>query len=78
MDLGRAMKDDAEEGHTEMDTHADTCVAGPEYRVLSFTGEKVNVHPYNDEYDPVHLNRIIHRIGFKITLLDFYALHRQV
>jgi len=53
MDLGRVMKDDVEEGHAEMDTHADTCVAGPEYRVLSFTGEKVNVHPYNDEYEPV-------------------------
>jgi len=53
MDLGRVMKEDAEEGRVELDSHADTCVAGPEFRVLALTGETVNVHPYNDEYEPV-------------------------
>ena len=30
----------------EMDSHADTCVAGPNFIILSFTGEQCDVTPY--------------------------------
>ena len=37
----------------EMDTHADTCVAGPNFRVDEFTGEHCDVAPYSSDYKPI-------------------------
>ena len=36
-----------------MDSHADTCVAGPNFSVIEFTGEHCNVTPYTADYQPI-------------------------
>ena len=38
----------------ELDSHADTCVAGANCRLISHEGRKVSVHPYSEEYKPIH------------------------
>ncbi len=45
-----------EEGYNarcEMDSHADTCVAGPNFKILEYTGEQCDVSPYTNDYDPI-------------------------
>ncbi len=37
----------------ELDSHADTCVAGPNFRIDEFTGEHCDVAPYSSEYSPI-------------------------
>ena len=37
----------------EMDSHADTCVAGPNFVIIEYTGEHCDVRPYLDEYKPI-------------------------
>ena len=37
----------------EMDSHADTCVAGPNFTVIEFTGEHCDVTPYTADYQPI-------------------------
>lgn len=37
-------------GRNEMDTHADTGVAGKNWRPVEYTGEQVEVQPYSKEY----------------------------
>ncbi len=41
------------EGRCEMDSHADTCVAGPNFMILEFTGEQCDVTPYTNDYEPI-------------------------
>jgi hypothetical protein len=36
-----------------MDSHADTCVAGPNFRIDEHTGEHCDVTPYSTEYKPI-------------------------
>jgi hypothetical protein len=36
-----------------MDSHADTCVAGPDFRIDEYTGEHCDVTPYSSEYEPM-------------------------
>lgn len=36
-----------------MDTHADTCVAGPNFRIDELTGEHCDVAPYSGDYEPI-------------------------
>lgn len=36
-----------------MDSHADTCVAGPNFVILEFTGEQCDVTPYTNDYQPI-------------------------
>lgn len=36
-----------------MDSHADTCVAGPNFVIIEYTGEHCDVTPYSDEYKPI-------------------------
>ena len=36
-----------------MDSHADTCVAGPNFVILEFTGEQCDVTPYTNDYHPI-------------------------
>jgi hypothetical protein len=38
-------------GRMDLDSHADTCCAGDNTRVVSFTGEQVNVAPFSEAYD---------------------------
>ena len=40
-------------GNCELDSHADTIVAGSNCVVLEYTGQECDVSPYNDEYRPV-------------------------
>lgn len=40
------------EARGEMDSHADTCVAGPNFVIIEYTGEHCDVTPYSDEYKP--------------------------
>jgi hypothetical protein len=37
----------------EMDSHADTCVAGPNFVVDEYTGENCDVTPYSNKYQPI-------------------------
>ena len=36
----------------ELDTHADTCVAGPNFRIDEYTGEYCDVTPFSNDYKP--------------------------
>ena len=36
-----------------MDSHADTCVAGPNFRIDEYTGEHCDVTPYSNDYKPM-------------------------
>ena len=37
----------------ELDSHADTCVAGPNFQVDEYTGEHCDVSPYSNDYKPI-------------------------
>jgi hypothetical protein len=37
----------------EMDTHADTCVLGPNFIILHYTGRECDVSPYSEVYESV-------------------------
>jgi hypothetical protein len=37
----------------EMDTHADTCVLGPNFIVLNYTGRECDVSPYTEVHESV-------------------------
>ncbi|KAI2502118.1 Reverse transcriptase (RNA-dependent DNA polymerase) [Fragilaria crotonensis] len=47
--FGRA----AHDTRTELDSHADTCVAGRNTLLVSDEGRQVTVHPYSGEYKPI-------------------------
>lgn len=38
---------------SELDSHADTCVAGANYCILSYTGKECDIAPYNNDYKPI-------------------------
>ena len=42
-----------QEGRLELDSHADTCVAGAMWKVMEYTGVVCNVYPYSDSYKPL-------------------------
>ena len=42
-----------QEGRSELDSHADTCVAGATWKVMEYTGVECNVYPYSDSYKPL-------------------------
>ena len=44
---------DDEDTRTELDSHADTCVAGRNTLLVSDEGRQVTVHPYSGEYKPI-------------------------
>jgi hypothetical protein len=47
---------ESEEGtvaRCEMDSHADTCAAGPNFLVLELSGEQCDVTPYMSDYQPI-------------------------
>jgi len=37
----------------ELDSHADTTVAGSTYRVLEYTEKSCDIHPFSDDYEPM-------------------------
>ena len=39
--------------NSEMDSHADTCVIGPNFRINKLAGEHRNVAPYSSNYKPI-------------------------
>ena len=41
------------EARCELDSHADTCVAGPNFIIDEYTGEHCDVTPYSNEYKPI-------------------------
>ena len=41
------------EGKMDMDSHADTTVAGANCCVLSYTGKECDVAPYREDYDSI-------------------------
>ena len=47
-------------GNVEMDTHADTCVAGANCVILSYTGKVCDVAPYREDYESVSNVPIVH------------------
>jgi hypothetical protein len=45
----------------EMDLHADACgVAGPNFKILEFTGEQCDVTPYTNDYEPIMNVQVVH------------------
>ena len=42
-----------QEGRSELDSHADTCVAGATWKVMEYTGVVCDVYPYSDSYKPL-------------------------
>ncbi|KAI2502107.1 hypothetical protein MHU86_12337 [Fragilaria crotonensis] len=53
MSRGEFLSDEGTVARCEMDSHADTCVAGPNFMVLAFTGEQCDVTPYMSDYQPI-------------------------
>ncbi len=37
----------------ELDSHADTCVAGPDFLIFDYTGQQCDVTPYTNDYQPI-------------------------
>jgi len=59
--IGKSQSNDVQNkttpGHiarNEMDTHADTCCAGANWRVMEFTGDICEVTPFLELYEPVN------------------------
>ena len=52
MDMSR-IGSEGRRGRVELDSHADTCVAGANFQLVETTGEYAIVHPYSDGYEPV-------------------------
>ena len=42
-----------QEGRSELDSHADTCVVGATWKVMVYTGVVCDVYPYSDSYKPL-------------------------
>ena len=42
-----------QEGRSELDSHADMCVAGATWKVKEYTGVVCNVYPYSNSYKPL-------------------------
>ena len=38
---------------TSLDSHADTCCAGPNFKVIELSGEKVNLFPFSEKLSTV-------------------------
>ena len=47
-------------GRCELDSHADTTVAGSNCIILQYTGKECSVQPYIDVYDPLYHVSIVH------------------
>ncbi len=45
--------DEGNVARCELDSHADTCVAGPNFVILDHTGQQCDVTPYTNDYQPI-------------------------
>jgi hypothetical protein len=45
--------DEGNQARCELDTHADTCVAGMNFLIQSFDGQTCDVMPYSDDYQAI-------------------------
>jgi hypothetical protein len=45
--------DEGNQARCELDTHADTCVAGVNFLIQSFDGQTCDVMPYSDDYQAI-------------------------
>jgi hypothetical protein len=52
-DLRRIFKACRDLNQSELDSHADTCVAGANTRVMDYTDTKVSVSPFSDSYKAI-------------------------
>jgi hypothetical protein len=52
-DLRRIFKAWRDLNQSELDSHADTCVAGANTRVMDYTDTKVSVSPFSDSYEAI-------------------------
>jgi hypothetical protein len=52
-DLRRIFKAQRDLNQSELDSHADTCVAGANTRVTDYTDTKVSVSPLSDSYEAI-------------------------
>jgi hypothetical protein len=52
-DLRRIFKARRDLNQSELDSHADTCVAGANTRVTEYTDTKVSVSPFSDSYEAI-------------------------
>ena len=59
-------------GRTELDSHADTIVAGKNYTVMHYTEISCDVAPFSDTYDPMtNIPIITAATGFTSTVQIF-------
>ena len=58
--ISKAVPVDPIHGRCELDSHADTIVAGSNCLILQYTGKECSVMPYNDKYDPTNNVPIVH------------------
>jgi hypothetical protein len=52
-DLRRIFKAWRDLYQSELDSHADTCVAGANTKVTDYTNTKVSVSPFSDSYEAI-------------------------
>ena len=45
-------------GQTELDTHADSIVAGSNCCIMHYTNRECDVSPYRDDYEPIKMVRL--------------------
>ena len=57
--LSNAIPRDSIHSTLEMDTHADTCVLGPNFIILNYTGVECDVSPYTEAYESVKADSIV-------------------
>ena len=46
----------------ELDSHADTCVAGATWKVMEYTGVVCNVYPYSSSYKPMKKEPVVEAV----------------
>ena len=68
-------KGDAFEGRIELDSHADTCVLGRNFVILSYSGKECEVLPYSDEYDSVKNVPIVTGATAWTLPIDYQKVH---
>ena len=52
-----------QDGRLELDSHADTCVAGATWKVMEYTGFVCNVYLYSDSYKPLKQVPIVEAVS---------------
>jgi hypothetical protein len=69
MNVSQIITSETKVGHLELDSHADTCTAGMNARVLAYTNKICEVSPYHPQYKAVQ-NVPIAQVGVAYTHPD--------